>query len=81
MQFTSALAQAWIDYCLLVISHALAQSQLNLLADTTHADIRMLFEDQLIDEDERAWAVQTINDALQARGHALKQALKEPPKP
>jgi len=80
MELTSVLAQAWIKYCLLVISHAKSQAALDHLADIVHADIRMLFMTHQLDEDERSWAIQTVNDALKARGEELLNALKEPPK-
>lgn len=81
MQMTSELAQHWIAYCLLVISHTPTQSSLDHITDIAHTDIRMMFDTQLIDEDERAWSVQTVNDAIHQRSQELLQALKEPPKP
>lgn len=81
MELTSDLAQAWIKYCLIVVNHAKNQGDLDHLADIVHADIRMLFITAKLDEDERAWSVQTINDAIYQRSQELLQALKEPPKP
>jgi hypothetical protein len=80
MELTSDLAQAWIKYCLIVVDHAKSQGALDYLADIVHADIRMMYNTHLIDEDERAWTVQTVNDAIKARTDTLLQALKEPPK-
>lgn len=79
MQLTSELAEVWIKYCLIVISHAKTQPALDHLADIVHTDIRMLFQTGQLDEDERAWAVQHVNDALTARKDALLDALKVPP--
>lgn len=80
MELTSDLAQAWIKYCLIVVNHAKNQGDLDHLADIVHADIRMLYQTHQLDEDERAWAVQMVNDALKTRSDLLLQALKEPPK-
>jgi hypothetical protein len=80
MEFTSDLAQVWIKYCLLMITGAKAQSDLNQLAEIINGDITMLFETEQIDEDERAWAVKAVNDALYERAEDLRNALKEPPK-
>lgn len=81
MQMTSELAEHWIAYCLLVISRTPSQSALDQLTDIVHADILMMFDTQLIDEDERVWSVQAVNDAIHQRSQELLQALKEPPKP
>lgn len=79
MQLTSELAEVWIKYCLIVISHAKNQAALDHLADIIHTDIRMLFSTGQLDEDERAWAVQHVNDALTHRKEQLLAALQVPP--
>jgi 5'-deoxynucleotidase YfbR-like HD superfamily hydrolase len=62
-----------------MIVGAKTQSALNHLAEIINGDITMLFETEQIDEDERAWAVKTVNDALYERAEELRNALKEPP--
>ena len=80
MEFTSDLAQIWIKYCLLMVAGAKSSTALNQLNEIINGDITMLFETGQIDEDERAWAVQSVNDAIYERNQAFTQALKEPPK-
>lgn len=80
MELTSDLASIWIKYCLLVVSHGKSQAALDHLADIVHTDIRMLYSTHQLDEDERAWAIRTVNDALKARSDELRSRLKEPPR-
>lgn len=79
MQFTSKLAQAWIDYCLTNIKHTNTRVILDWINVTAHQDIEMMFDEQLIDADEREWALTAVQEALDERCLYLTDLLKRPP--
>lgn len=67
MQFVSAMAQGWLDFRLLTIQKASNFNDLDFFSVTATNEIELLYREELIDYDEREWAVRTINDTVNAR--------------
>lgn len=67
MEFVSAMAQGWLDFRLLTIQKASNFNDLDFFSVTANNEIEMLYREELIDLDEREWAVRAINEAVNTR--------------